>query len=277
MMRVDAHHHVWVVARGDYEWLTPDLPICRDYSLDDLRPLLGDIRATVVVQAAPSEAETRFLLDVAHASNGLVRGVVGWIDFTAPEAMDRVAALVRDPLLKGLRPMLQDLSDRDWLLRPDVQPALRSMALHGVRFDALIQPRHLAIMPEVAARHPELAMVIDHGAKPAIARRAFQPWAELIAAVARETAVYCKISGLITEAASNWRVEDLRPYVDHLISSFGPMRLMWGSDWPVVELAGGYERWRDATDVLLKDLSAAERDSILGTTASSFYQIDMLE
>ena len=164
MLRVDAHHHVWTLARGDYRWLSPGLPIARDYGLDDLRPLLGDIAATVLVQAADTEAETEFLLEVARGSAGLVQGVVGWTDLAAPGAPDRIAGLARDPLLKGLRPMLQDIEDTAWILLPAVQPALAAMARHGLRFDALIKPRHLALVGGLAQRHPELRVVIDHAA-----------------------------------------------------------------------------------------------------------------
>ena len=129
MIRVDAHHHVWAIARGDYRWLSPDLSIARDYGLDDLRPLLGDIAATVLVQAADTEAETAFMLDVARSSAGLVSGVVGWTDLASPGAPARIAELAADPLLKGLRPMLQDIDDTAWILLPGVQPALAAMAL----------------------------------------------------------------------------------------------------------------------------------------------------
>jgi L-fuconolactonase len=271
MIQVDAHHHVWQVARGDYGWLTPDLPICRDYGLDDLRPLLGDISATVLVQAAPTEAETGFLLDTAGASGGLVRGVVGWTDLAASDAPTRIAALARDPLLCGLRPMLQDIADTGWILRADVQPALQAMAENGLRFDALIQPRHLPLLPTLCARHPGLPIVIDHGAKPFIAAGVFQPWADHIALVARETGAFCKLSGLVTEAAAAWQTADLRRYVDHLLACFGSDRLMWGSDWPVVNLAGGYARWRAASLDLLSGLDAADRAKVLGGTAQAFY------
>jgi predicted TIM-barrel fold metal-dependent hydrolase len=177
MIRVDAHHHVWTIARGDYGWMSPDLSIARDYGLDDLRPLLGGITATVLVQAAATEAETAFMLDVARASAGLVRGVVGWTDLAAPGAPARIAELARIPLLKGLRPMLQDIEDTGWILRPAVQPALAAMARHGLRFDALLKPRHLAVIGELAQRHPDLPVVIDHAAKPDIANGSFQPWA----------------------------------------------------------------------------------------------------
>ena len=272
-MRVDAHHHVWRLDRGDYGWLTPDLPIHRDYSLDDLRPLLADITATVLVQAAPTEAETLYLLQVARDSAGLVRGVVAWTDLAAAEAPVQVARLARDRLVKGLRPMLQDIPDTAWILRPEVQPALFEMAARGLVFDALIQPRHLPVMLELARWHPTLRIVIDHAAKPDIAGGGLQSWATEMARVARETAAVCKLSGLATEAGPNWRVPDLRPYVDHLLEVFGPQRLLWGSDWPVVDLAGGYARWHDASLELLRDLPDAARDAVLGGTAVTAYEL----
>jgi L-fuconolactonase len=270
--RVDAHHHVWRLDRGDYGWLTPDLPICRDYGLDDLRPLLGDVTATVLVQAAPTEAETAYLLTVAHNSGGLVRGVVGWTDLAAPDAPARVAALSADPLLRGLRPMLQDIAATDWILQPDVARGLAAMAAAGLRLDLLIQPRHLPLLPALASLHPNLPMVIDHGAKPAIRDGAWQPWADEIAHAARETPCLCKISGLVTEAAPTWHTDDLRRTVDHLLTCFGPDRLMWGSDWPVVDLAGGLPRWRDVARALLP---VATQPAVLGATAARFYRLDL--
>lgn len=269
--RVDAHHHVWRVARGDYGWLTPDLPIHRDYGLEHLRPLLGEISATVLVQAAPTEAETRFMLDTARRSAGLVRAVVGWVDLAAGDAADRVAAMAGETPLKGLRPMLQDIADTDWVLRPEVRPGLAAMESAGLRLDLLVQPRHLGLLPALADRHPGLPLVMDHGAKPRIADGAWQPWADDIARVARETPALCKLSGLATEAAPGWTAESLRPYVDHLLTEFGPARLMWGSDWPVLDLAGGYARWREATEVLLAGLDDPARDAVLGGTAARFY------
>ena len=271
MIRVDAHHHVWRVGRGDYGWLTPDLPICRDYGLDELRPLLGDVTATVLVQAAPTEAETGFLLRTARGSGGLVRGVVGWIDLCGAGAASRVDTLARTDLLKGLRPMLQDIAETAWILRDPVAPALTAMTQAGLRFDALVQPRHLPLLPVLAARHPGLPIVIDHAAKPDIAGGGWQPWADDITRAARETPAFCKLSGLVTEASADWQPDDLRRYVEHLLDCFGPARIMWGSDWPVVDLAGGYVRWREATLSLLSDLAPADRDAILGTTATSFY------
>jgi L-fuconolactonase len=273
MIQVDAHHHVWRIARGDYGWLTPDLPICRDYTLDDLRPLLGDITATVLVQAAPTEAETAFMLEVARGSGGLVRGVVGWTDLAHRDAPVRIARLADDPLAKGLRPMLQDIADTDWLLRGDLQPAITTIIEVGLRFDALVQPRHLSSLLCLLQRHPMLQVVIDHAAKPAIAEGAWEPWADDIARIARETAAFCKLSGLVTEAPPGWLADDLQRYTDHLLECFGANRLMWGSDWPVVDLAGGYSAWREATASLLAGLSLQERHAILGETARRFYQL----
>ncbi len=269
-MRVDAHHHVWRVARGDYGWLRPGSPICRDYGLDDLRPLLGDVTATVLVQAAPTEAETRFMLDAARGSAGLVRGVVGWVPLDQPE---RVAALAAEPLLRGLRPMLHDLPEPDWILRPELGPALEEMAARGLVLDALVRPVHLPFIRALAARHPHLPIVLDHGGKPEIAARRMEPWAEEVAALARCPNVTCKLSGLVTEAAPGWQAEDLRPFAAHLLHSFGAERVMWGSDWPVVDLAGGYSAWREATLALLDGLPKQALARILGGTAVEVYRL----
>jgi L-fuconolactonase len=272
--RVDAHHHIWRLARGDYGWLTPALaPIYRDFGLDDLRPLLAAARieATVLVQAAPTIAETQFLLAAANASDGLVRGVVGWIDCAGADASDRLAALARDPLLKSVRPMLQDLPDPEWILRPQVQPALAALAPLGLRLDALVKPPQLPALLRLLERYPDLPVVIDHGGKPPIAAGEWEPWAGLIAALASHPGVHCKLSGLVTEAGSDWSVDSLARYVEHLIDCFGTTRLLWGSDWPVVELGGGYARWAAATDALLCGLTDSERDAVCGANAARFY------
>ncbi len=170
-MRIDAHQHFWRRDRGDYDWLTPQLaPLWRDYLPDDLAPLLArhGIAGTVLVQAAATSAETAYMLGLARA-NPFIRGVVGWADLAAPDAPAQIAALAADPLLVGLRPMLQDLPDDDAILAPAVQPALAAMATHGLALDALIRPRHLPRIIALRARHPELRIVIDHGAKPDIA------------------------------------------------------------------------------------------------------------
>jgi L-fuconolactonase len=275
-MRIDAHQHFWRVARGDYAWLTPKLaPIYRDFGVADLRPHLAaaGIAATVLVQAAPTEAETEFLLALAAESGGMVRAVVGWIDFDAPDASRRLERLARNPLLRGVRPMMQDIADTDWMLSAALEPAFRAVIDLGLRFDALVQPRHLGNLRRLLDRYPGLELVIDHGAKPAIAAGAREPWAAEMRALARETNAWCKLSGLVTEAGARWTVADLRPYAEHLLDCFGSERLIWGSDWPVVELAGGYDRWWPTTAELLRPLDDASRERILGANAARFYRI----
>ena len=275
--RIDAHHHVWRLDRGDYGWLTPAQgAIYRDYTLANLKPLLtaAGVEATVLVQAAPTRAETDFLLQVAEASLGIVRGVVGWVDLAARDAIPMLGQIAGKPLLKSIRPMLQDIPDPAWILRKDVVHALRALPPLGLRFDALVKPAQLPALLAVIERIPDLDVVIDHGAKPPIAVCGWQPWADLIAAAAQGPRVHCKLSGLVTEAGADWRADTLRRYVDHLLACFGPGRLLWGSDWPVVDLAGGYERWAAATDVLLSGLSAGDRAAILGGNAWRFYGLD---
>jgi L-fuconolactonase len=275
-MRIDAHHHVWKLARGDYGWLepTPQLSaIYRDFALADLRPLLrhAGVEATVLVQAAPTVAETRYLLDVARESAGLVRGVVGWVDLAARDAEVVLSQLAGDALLKSIRPMLQDLADPAWILSPEVQPALSALPQLGLRFDALVKPRELKPLLKMLDHNPDLAVVIDHCAKPDIAIRAWQPWADNLKAIATHTPACCKLSGLVTEAGAGWDVDALRRYVEHVLGCFGSERVIWGSDWPVVTLASSYGEWVAATDALLDGLSPAEQDGIRGVNALRFY------
>ena len=270
---IDAHQHFWELGRGDYRWLTPALaPIHRDFGPDDLRPILTHhgITRTVLVQAAPTEAETRYLLAIANCTD-FVAGVVGWTDFEAPDAPDRIAALAEDPALLGLRPMVQDIPDDDWLLRPGLAPAFAAIASHDLIFDALVLPRHLPRLLLVIERYPGLTIVVDHGAKPEIRDRRFEPWTTDLRRVAEAPHVACKLSGLATEAEPGWTVESLRPYAERLLELFGPSRLLWGSDWPVVNLAGGYDRWREVTGILLAGLAPEERSAILGGTAARVY------
>ncbi|MBL8830940.1 MAG: amidohydrolase family protein [Rhodospirillales bacterium] len=272
-MRIDSHQHFWKLSRGDYGWLTPDKgPIYRDFGPADLAPFRARnaIARTIVVQAAPTVAETRFMLEIA-AADPSIAGVVGWVDFTATDAPAAIRELARDPLLVGLRPMVHDIPDDDWLLRADIAPALREMEAAGLVFDALVQPRHLSRLLAFADRYPGLPVIVDHGAKPFIRERKLDPWRAEMAAFAARTHVVCKLSGLATEAAADWRPADLAPYVDHMLAVFGPGRLLWGSDWPVVDLAGGYDRWFDAAAELTARLGQAERDAIFGGNAARIY------
>ncbi|WGR95595.1 amidohydrolase family protein [Bradyrhizobium sp. ISRA443] len=273
MMRIDAHHHVWTLARADYGWLTPELaPIYRDFGLADLAPHLAaaGIEGTILVQAAPTEAETAFMLDIAKGAE-LVRGVVGWIDFDADDAVARIDAIAARELLVGLRPMVQDIADDDWLLRPALTAQCEAMARHHLVFDALVLPRHLPRLMQVVDRHPDLQFVLDHFGKPQLASGEIAGWKNDVTRLAARANVVCKLSGLVTEAAPNWKVDDLREAVDHVLGCFGPRRMLWGSDWPVVNLAGGYASWFAASESLLADLSADEKAAIYGGNAARIY------
>ena len=273
---IDGHQHFWRVARGDYGWLGPEDPVLyRDFEPDHLQPLLeaAGIDGTVLVQAAPTVAETRFLLEIARTTP-FVRGVVGWVDFEAPDVRVTLDALAQEGPLLGVRPMIQDIADPDWMLGDALKPAFEALLDLGLCFDALVLPTHLGKLRELLARYPELPVVIDHAAKPEIAAGRMQPWADDIETIARETHAVCKLSGLVTEAAPDWKVDALRPWAEHLLTSFGPQRLLWGSDWPVVELAGGFEPWRAASLELLAGLGARDRADILGGNAVRFYGLD---
>ena len=268
--KIDAHHHVWRLARGDYTWLTPALrPIYRDFDLRDLAPHLTrhGIEATILVQAAPTEAETAFLLDVAER-NPVVAGVVGLTDFEAPDANENVARLASNRLLVGLRPMVQDIQDDDWLLRDALAPAIDAMIRHQLVFDALVLPRHLPRLLQIVDRHPGLDVVLDHLGKPHIAAATLDPWRDDVARLAERRNVTCKLSGMATEASPDWHQHHLRPYVDHLLAYFGPDRILWGSDWPVVNLAGGYDRWHEAARTLTPE---SAWPAIFGGTAERVY------
>jgi L-fuconolactonase len=272
-MRIDAHQHFWRPARGDYEWLTPNLErLWDDFLPADLAPVIArnDIGRTILVQAAPTEAETRFLLGLA-GETPFVAGVVGWSDFEAPEARVNISRLAADPLLVGLRPMVQDLPDDGWLAGEDLDDAFAALAEHGLVFDALLKPRHIPAMLARLARSPGIPVVIDHAAKPDIAGGDLAEWRAGIVLLSQHENVVCKLSGLVTEAGQDWSVETLRPVVDDLLAAFGPERLLWGSDWPVLRLTANYDRWVAATDALLAGLSAPERDAILGGNAERIY------
>ena len=273
-MRVDAHQHFWRIDRGDYGWLTSqDHPrIARDFLPADLAPLLkaAKVDKTILVQAAAAEAETQFLLDLAQATP-FVAGVVGWSDFDAPDAASRIARLAANPKLLGLRPMMQDLADDEWMLRTEIGKAVDAMQRASLCFDALVKPRHLPALAEFVERYPDLPVVIDHGAKPDIAHSGLDLWATYIRHIAKNSKVCCKFSGLASEAGPGWSAATLKLYVDVLLESFGPKRLMWGSDWPVLNEAGDYPAWLAACETLTRHLTSSDRDAIFGGTAAVFY------
>jgi len=278
---VDAHHHLWQPARGDYDWLDSRAnralaAIDRDFLVDDYRALAqaNDISGSMLVQAAQTVAETRWLLAQAHASGGLIKGVVGWIDMLAPDAPDVLTDLARDPLLRGIRPMLQDIPDVSWVLQPQLDPAFRALIASDLAFDVLIRPAHLKAALRLLLRYPDLRAIVDHCAKPDIANGMWEPWANDILRIARETQAHCKLSGLVTEARPGWKSIDIRPYIEHVVDAFGPRRICWGSDWPVMLLNADYAGWLKTAAELLATLSRDEQAGILGSNAVGFYRLD---
>jgi L-fuconolactonase len=272
-MRIDAHQHFWSLARGDYGWLTPALGVIhRDFGPTDLAPLLAahGIERTILVQAAPTEAETANLLDIA-AKTPFVAGIVGWTDFDAPDVAERIAALAADPLLVGLRPMVQDIADDNWLARLALAPAFEAMVANGLVFDALLKPRHIPAMLTMLEQHPNLACVIDHGAKPDLITGDLAAWRDGMSALAEHPRLTCKLSGLVTEASSDWTLETLRPVVMHLLTTFGPERLIFGSDWPVLTLRASYAQWFQAAEMLLASLNEVQRAAVFGGNAQKLY------
>ena len=286
-MRIDAHQHFWTLNRQDYGWLKPELgAIYRDFAPSDLAPELRQhgIDGSVLVQAAPTLAETRYLLELAGRTP-FILGVVGWVDMAASDAPATIDELARDPLIVGIRPMIQDIADTHWMLEDVLAPAFESIVEHGLAFDALVLPRHLNNLHRLSQRHPALRIVIDHGAKPFIenvrasagGRRpigaSFTQWADDMARLAQIDGMHCKLSGLVTEAGADWSVDCLRPYFEHLAQHFGPSRLMWGSDWPVARLAATYAQWWSATEALLSGFTDGDRAGVLGNTAQRFYRL----
>jgi L-fuconolactonase len=274
---LDAHQHFWRLHRGDYGWLKPDMTsLYRDFEPKHLLPLLrqNGIAATVLVQAAPTVAETHFLLSLAR-QNEFIAGVVGWIDFECEQAADLLAYLCEDEKLVGVRPMLQDMADDDWLLRPEIAPAVRALIDQNLTFDALIRPGHLRTLFRFCARHPDLKVVVDHAAKPRITSpEAFKTWADDLKELARHPQVCCKLSGLVTEAGCA-ELRLLKPYVDHVLECFGPWRVMWGSDWPVCEIVCGYGDWVQLSHKLLAGLAPHERQAVFSEVGCRAYGIEM--
>jgi L-fuconolactonase len=276
-MRIDAHQHFWDINRFQYPWMPPgESPLRRNYLPQQLEPILKRNRfeGSVVVQANTILDETRWLLDLASEYE-FIRGVVGWVDLADPRLGTALDEFQRHPKFKGVRHLVHDEPDLNWLLREDVIAGLRELSRRGIPYDLLVRPQHLKIVPGVAEKIPGLRMVIDHIAKPPIASGRLDGWAEDIATVAKIPNVYCKLSGMITEAdPRGWKAEHLRPYVAHVLNVFGPERLMFGSDWPVCTLAGSWKEVLAAFTQAIGPLPIEVREKLLGGTARGFYGLD---
>lgn len=256
---IDTHQHFWRLSRGGYAWMPEDLPaLYRDDEPEHLQPLLQNnaITGNIVVQADDNVAETEFLLGFAQ-THLWIAGVVGWADLVSETAADVVQKLAASPKLVGIWPMIQDIADDQWMLQPTLKDGLAAVAKHNLTFDALVLQKHLRVLDTLLGRHPDLRVVVDHCAKPEFARGRFEDWAQNIEAIAAHPNTFCKLSGLLTEAPEGTGLEDLRPYLDHVVGAFGPDRVLFDSDWPVLNLVSDYDRWiemmhqyADASDVL---------------------------
>ncbi len=274
-MRIDAHHHLWTLSRGDYSWMSPDLgPIYRDFYPDDLAPLLAEanIDRTILVQAADTLAETEFMLSLADETP-FIAGVVGWVDMAAPDAVATLERLAQNAHFKGVRPMIQEIVDDDWILRPDLDKTFEALIGLDLRFDALVLPRHLSRLLKRLDRHTDLKCVIDHGAKPALATGDLDRWQEDMTHLAKNTSAFCKLSGLVTEIGPGWTQPQLEPACDTILAEFGAERTMFGSDWPVINLASDYQTWAETAETLVADLSESDRAAVWGKSAATFYRI----
>jgi L-fuconolactonase len=272
-MKIDAHQHFWNPARGDYGWMNgvglehlrrAILPV----DFEPHRKSFG-IDRTVLVQAAPTVNETEYLLGLADATDFIAK-VVGWINFENGDDLRHLQRLAKHPKFSGVRPMIQDLADSQWMHRKDVQWAFDATIDLDLTFDALGFPLHIEPFQRLFDRYPNMRMVIDHCMKPNIRDDEFDVWAKGMAKLANSTNAFCKLSGLATEAAAGWTVETLKPYAQHILKCFGVNRVMWGSDWPVLELNGTYGAWHDDAVELI---SARDHVAIFGGTAQAFYRI----
>ena len=282
---LDAHCHLWTLRRGDYDWLdiaNPELaPIARDFEWSDLNAAYGSsgITQSILVQAAASNEETDYLLSIAQKRPSIL-GVVGWADLESPKLAEHLSKLASNPLCLGIRPMLQDIPDTHWILGKNQQAALSALCQTSLRLDALITPRHLEVLLKTCIAHPQLSVIINHAAKPDfhnLKSPQYQQWSEGMEALAKETAVMCKVSGLLTEMSPEQTdspqkaLAALKPVFEQLLNCFGPKRLVWGSDWPVLTLAADFNFWFEVSCQLLEPLSKAERQDIARGNAMRFY------
>lgn len=272
-MIIDAHQHFWNPARGDYFWMQGEAvaKINRVILPPDMAGHLAKhgISKTVLVQAAPTVEETEYMLGLADCTPHIAK-VVGWIDFEKREDNWHLARWAKHPKFAGVRPMIQDLPDVNWMMRKDVQWAFDAITDLGLTFDALGFPIHLDSFRKIFSRYPNMRIVIDHCMKPVIRENRFDDWAAKMKLIAEETGVFCKLSGIATEAKPGWTVETLRPYAEHVLEVFGSSRVMWGSDWPVLDLNGSYDSWFSAAQSIVPE---ADKQAVFGKTSSQFYDI----
>ena len=275
---VDSHHHFWQPQRLDYYWIDPADPIlARAFQPEHLRPNLAaaGVEATVLVQGTQTLAESDYLLGLADGT-AFVAGVVTWAEMESPWFEAQLAHFRHHPKFVGIRPQIHDMEDEAWMLRPAVRRAFAVLEREQICFDFLVRPQHLAHVLKVLEAYPQLRAVIDHIAKPRIASRQLEPWAGLMTEIASHPNVHCKVSGMVTEADHKaWQPAHLRPYIDHVVDSFGSERLLFGSDWPVCLQAASYAQVIAAARENLRDLDAAAQAAIFGGNAARFYRLGL--
>jgi len=276
-MRIDAHQHFWKYNETDYVWMGPQhAAIRRDFMPEDLAPLLDSIGfdGSVVVQARQMVTETEWLLSLAR-EHPRVRGVVGWVDLCSPAAGEQIERFAPDARLVGVRHVVHDEPDDEFVMRKDFQAGLALLEPAGLAYDLLLFPRHLAPSTRLVDAFANQRFVIDHIAKPGIASGTVEPWASDLSEIARRENVWCKLSGMVTEAdAATWKPGDFTPYLDVVLEAFGPERVMIGSDWPVCTLGGAYKLVMEIVIDYVSRLSPAEHDAVLGGNCARFYGLE---
>ncbi len=277
MIRIDSHQHFWKYRPEDYDWITPSMAaIRRDFLPPDLQMELqgAGLDGSVSVQARQTLDETHWLLGLAKDFPHVIRGVVGWVPLSSPDVDRHLSELASHPALKGVRHVVQDEPDDQFILRKDFNEGVSRLLEHKLVFDILIFERHLSYASIFVDRHPNQIFVLDHIAKPKIAKHEIQPWAIHLQELAKRPNVFCKLSGMVTEADhKRWQKSDLAPYFDVVLQAFGANRLMFGSDWPVCLLATTYENWANLVKEEVGSLSQSEQDAIFGATAQRAYRL----
>jgi L-fuconolactonase len=275
-MKIDAHQHFWKYNAAEYPWIRPGTPLQRDWLPGDLERIqkpLG-LQGSIAVQARQSVEETRWLLELAD-SNPSIHGVVGWVDLRSPGLVESLAGFGLHPKFVGVRHVAQDEPDDRFLVGTDFLRGIEELHSYGLRYDLLIFPRQLPAAIDLVRRFPLQPFVLDHCAKPQIAKAEREPWAALLRELAGFGNVCCKVSGLVTEARhEEWSAADLAPYLEVVQQAFGRKRLMWGSDWPVCLLASRYEAWLKVAEDWTADWSEGEKTAFFGGTAARFYGVD---
>jgi L-fuconolactonase len=274
--KIDAHHHLWKYSAPQYPWISENMGLIRrDFLIQDLVDVLeeSDIEGVITVQARQSLAETRWLLELAHRHD-FIRGVVGWVALTNPKVDRDLERFSSHAKLKSVRHVLHDEPDDFYILREDFNHGIKVLKDFDLRYDLLIFERHLPQAIQFVDLHPNQIFILDHVAKPRVKERVISPWRENLTELARRENVFCKLSGLVTEASwQSWTEADLDPYLQIALTAFGPERVMFGSDWPVMLLGSSYTRWVDTVQRYISHLSEYEQERILGKTATEVYRL----